>query len=109
LKKSAVICHILNRVTFPGIGERVSIIKKILPYIVAGILVAFIALLARDVVGLKGQIIIFVCIILGYIGLNMGIRRMQKKLKNQLYNLDTDLREDIKKELEKDGILDRKS
>jgi len=34
---------------------------------------------------------------------------MRKKLKNQLYNLDTDLRENIREELEKEGILDKKS
>ena len=108
MERSGVVCHIDWRGKFQ-FSERVHIIKKIIPYIVAGILVAFIALFARDVVGLKGQIIIFVCLIVGYIALNIAIRRMKKKLKNQLYNLDTDLRENIKKELEKDGILDKKT
>lgn len=68
-------------------------------------LIILISQFAKDVVGLKGQILLFACIIIAFVGVNIVIRRTQKKLKNQLYKMDTDLRENISEELEKEGIL----
>ncbi len=63
---------------------------------------------AKDVIGVKGQVILFSGIVIAYIWINLFILRVQKRLKNQLSNIDTDLRISISEELEKDGIL-RKS
>ncbi len=63
---------------------------------------------AKDVIGVKGQVILFAGIVIAYIWINLFILRVKKRLKNQLSNIDTDLRISISEELEKDGIL-RKS
>ncbi len=91
------------------LGQGVFILNKKLPIlIITATLVALIAMFAKDVIGVKGQVILFVGIVIAYIWINLFILRVQKRLKNQLSNIDTDLRISISEELEKDGIL-RKS
>jgi hypothetical protein len=80
-------------------------IKKYYPFLLAAVLFALIALTARDVMGFRGQAILFVVIVSAYIAVNVTIRMARKTLRNQLKNLDTEVRDNFLKELEKEGIV----